>query len=194
MALKVLDRDADLRFGLEDVFTDGGADKRAWASGLRKLPHVRPEVAKLYAYPQWFAEQIYARIERALDARVAESAARPAVITGRLFVLPAAADPAAGAKTARVEDLAVRFVKSSDSELVAAGRALACDEAQLSSERQEGHFLASFETANGWTAISKDVLTEVLGAGRDAKIAGLPAAAVERLCLLGRDLVALDGH
>jgi hypothetical protein len=30
----------------------------------------------------------------------------------------------------------------------------------------------------------------VLGAGRDAKIVGLPVEAVERLRLLGRDLIA----
>jgi hypothetical protein len=100
----------------------------------------------------------------------------------------------ADSKAASIAAFPLRFIRSSDAEIVAAHRAQAYDEAQLLSERQEGHFLVSYATANGWMAISKDVLTEVLGAGSDAKIAGLPAAAVERLKLLGRDLVEQIGN
>jgi hypothetical protein len=39
-------------------------------------------------------------------------------------------------------------------------------------------------TANGWMAISKDFLTEVLGAGQDAGVAGLPAEAAAVLRLM----------
>jgi hypothetical protein len=60
------------------------------------------------------------------------------------------------------------------------------------SNRLEGHFLLSYETANGWVAISKDLLTDVLQAGRDVKIVGLPSAAIERLRLMGRDLVCQE--
>jgi hypothetical protein len=196
MALKILDRDADTRFGLEDVFTAGGADKLAWVSGWRKLPHVSPDVAKLYAYPQWFAEQAFARVERALRTRVPDGKATAAARTGRLFVVqdtgPEADSTTAAIAAARapIVDLPLRFIRSSDAEIVAAQKARAYDEAQLLSDRQEGHFLVSFETANGWMAVTKDVLTEVLGAGCDAKIAGLPAAAAERLSLIGRDLIA----
>jgi hypothetical protein len=42
----------------------------------------------------------------------------------------------------------------------------------------------SYETPSGWRAITKSILTEVLGAGRDAKIVGLPPAAVEVLKLM----------
>jgi hypothetical protein len=193
MALKILDRDADTRFGLEDVFASGGADKLAWVSGWRKLPHVTAEVAELYAYPQWFAEQIFMRIEQALQRGASAGAPSAAARTGRLFVVPGDGSDA-DSKAASIAAFPLRFIRSSDAEIVAAHRAQAYDEAQLLSERQEGHFLVSYATANGWMAISKDVLTEVLGAGSDAKIAGLPAAAVERLKLLGRDLVEQIGN
>ena len=55
MALKTLTPDAVTRFSLEDVFTDGDADKLAWVSGWRKLPHITRDVAKLFEYPQQFA-------------------------------------------------------------------------------------------------------------------------------------------
>jgi len=48
----------------------------------------------------------------------------------------------------------------------------------------------SYETPGGWVAVSKDFLTEVLGAGRDAKLVGLPRAAAERLRLMCAGLVA----
>src|SRR4030095_13909026 len=113
MALKTLQPDAVTRFGLEDVFTAGGADKRAWVSGWRKLPHVEPEVAKLYDYPQAFAEEIFERVEQALRTRASEgegdSDARPVARTGRLFVVPED-DPQADSKVSPIPDLPVRYI------------------------------------------------------------------------------------
>ena len=48
--------------------------------------------------------------------------------------------------------------------------------------------MLSYRTPGGWVAITKDVLTEVLGAGRDGKIT-LPPAAASVLQLMCRDLV-----
>ncbi len=45
-------------------------------------------------------------------------------------------------------------------------------------------FVVSYRTAHGWIAVTKDFLTEVLGAGNDAKVAGLPAAAAGTLVLM----------
>ena len=59
MALKTLQPDAVKDFGLEDVFVGGDTDKLAWVSGWRKLPHLKPEVEKLFDYPQQFAEDIF---------------------------------------------------------------------------------------------------------------------------------------
>ncbi len=75
MALKALHPDAMTQFSLEDVFAEGSADKLAWVSGWRKLPHIEPGVQRLFDYPQQFAEDMFDRIEQALRRRVAEGAA-----------------------------------------------------------------------------------------------------------------------
>ena len=51
MALKTLQPDAVTHFSLEDVFVDGDADKLAWVSGWRKLPHITPESGKAVRVP-----------------------------------------------------------------------------------------------------------------------------------------------
>jgi hypothetical protein len=59
--------------------------------------------------------------------------------------------------------------------------------------RLEGEFVLSYRTSGGWVAITKDVLTEVLGTGHDAKISGLPPAAVGVLRLMCLNLVSSSG-
>ena len=135
-----------------------------WVSGWRKLPHLKREVEKLFDYPQQFAEDIFDRIEHALRRRVSDGEANAVVPTGRLFITEA-----------DVPDLPVRYIRSSDE--------------QLLSDRREGKFLLSYETPDGWRAITKTVLTEVLGEGRDVKIVGLPPAAVGVLKLMCPQLV-----
>jgi hypothetical protein len=73
---------------------------------------------------------------------------------------------------------------------VAEHKAAACDRAQLLHQRQEGHFLVSYETPGGWIALRKDLLAEVLGEGRDARIVGLPPDAAQVLRLMCTDLVS----
>jgi hypothetical protein len=77
-------------------------------------------------------------------------------------------------------------------QLVAAHKADSCDEPQLLSDRREGRCVLSYQTPGGWVAITKAILTEVLGAGRDAKIVGLPPAAAGVLTLMCPDLVSLE--
>jgi hypothetical protein len=192
MALKSTQRDAETRFSVEDVFSAGGADKLAWVNGWRKLPHVDPQTEKLYAYPHEFAETIFVRVEQALRLRAADAnndATSAAPGTGRLFVVAGDASEVA-ASAATIPDLPIRYIQSSDKQIVAASKAEACDQAQLLKDRVEGHFLISYETPGGWLAITKDLLTEVLAAGHDAKIVGLPRAAREALSLTCRSLVA----
>jgi hypothetical protein len=179
MALKP---DAVTRFSLEDVFTSGDADKVVWVDSWRKLPHVDRDVQRLYAYSHRFAEQVFERVETALQSRAAGASVAPAA--GRLFVV---AEPEASS----LPDIPARYVRSSDRRMVGAQNAEAQDEAELLADRLEGLFVVSYETPGGWVAVSKDLLTEVLGAGQSVKIAGLPGAAVERLKLMGRDLVVL---
>jgi hypothetical protein len=182
---------ATMAFSLEDVFAAGNADKLAWVSGWRNLPHVPREVVKLFQYPQKFAEEVFERIERALRKRVAAGDANAAVPSVRLLVaIEGDAEPASNGSS--IPDLPVELVVSSDRQVVAAGKAVACDEAQLLHCRLEGEFLVSYQSAGGWIGVSKDVLTDVVGAGRDAKIVWLPSAAAQVAKLLCPELVMLS--
>jgi hypothetical protein len=194
MAFKTLQPDAVSRFGLEAVFVGGDAstDKLAWVSGWRKLPHLKPDVEKLFDYPQQFAEDVYERLALALRRRVSDGEANAAAPTGRLFILTG--DDSADSKAPPIPDLPVQYIGSSDRQIVAAHKAHSLDEPRLLSDRREGKCVLSYETPGGWVAITKDILTEVLGAGRDVKIAGLPPTAVEVLKLMCPDLVAGSGR
>jgi hypothetical protein len=155
MAFKTLQADAVTRFSLEDVFAGGDADTLAWVSGWRKLPHLTQEVIRQFDYPQQFAEDVFDRIEQALRRCASDDEANSVQI-GRLVIVP--------------ED--------------GSHTAVAYDEAQLLKDRREGRCLLSYRTPDGWMAISKDVLTEVLGTGRDMKVVGLPRVAAEALKLM----------
>jgi hypothetical protein len=169
MALKTLEHDAESRFSLEDIFADTGDDARlAWVNGWRKLPHIDPEVQRLYDYPHQFAEDIYNRIERELTRRAAHA-------TGRLHIVDG--------DQSETDSLSRYFV-SSDPQPVAAHKAEPYDLAQLLRDRQEGHFLVSYETPGGWMALKKNLLAEVLVEGRDASVPGLPPHAAEVLRLM----------
>jgi hypothetical protein len=186
MALKTLQRDAETRFSLEDVFDDdASAAKLAWVNGWRNLPHIDPEIQRLYAYPQQFAEDIYGRIERELRRRVSNAEACAAT-TGRLYIVSAG-----GSETdsKAIPELPARYLGSSDTQIVAAHKAEPYEQAQLLRDRQEGHFLVSYETPGGWIALKKNLLTEVLGAGRDAHITGLPLDAAQVLRLMCAGMV-----
>lgn len=186
MAFKTLQREAVTHFSLEDVFTVGGQDKLAWVNDWRKLPHIKPEVLKQFEYPRQFAAEIGTRVEQALHQRAA--AAHTAGPSGRLFILPEN-DPQAAARLARIPELPLHYIQSSDPQLVAAHKAEFKAQDTLLHCRMEGEFVVSFQTPGGWLALTKDLLTEVLGAGRDAQLAGLPRVAGEVLQLMCPDLV-----
>jgi hypothetical protein len=190
MVLKASQPDAVKHFSVEDVFADGDASggKLAWVSGWRKLPHLTREVAQLFDYPQQFAEEIFDRLEHALRRRVSEDEADRVVSTGRIFIR-SDDDPEADPAATLIPDLPVRYIGSSDKDVVAAHKAEFCPEPQLWSDRREGKCVLSYKTPGGWVVISKAILTEVLGEGRDVKIAGLPSAAAEVLKLMCGDLV-----
>jgi hypothetical protein len=88
-----------------------------------------------------------------------------------------------------IPELPARYFGCSDGQIVAAHKAEPFDREQLLAGRREGHFLFSYETPRGWIALKKDLLTEVLGAGRDARIVGLPLDAAQVLRLMCTDLV-----
>jgi hypothetical protein len=183
MALKTLQPDAETRFGLEDVFGgDAHAGKLAWVNGWRKLPHLSREVEAQFDYPQQFAEVMFARIEHALGRRRSGgTAAGPAA--GRLFI-----GPEEGGAAPRVADLPIQYLRSSDRHVVAAHAAGFQDEALLLNDRREGRCLVSYRTSGGWVGVTKAVLTDVLGAGHDARLSGLPPVTREALLLLCPEL------
>jgi hypothetical protein len=192
MALKASQPDVMTQFSLEDVFVgdDANADKLAWVTGWRKLPHLTREAAQLFDYPQQFAEDIFKRIEHALRKRVSDDGARGVAQTGRLFI--GAGDTRQADSTASpIADLPVRYIGSSDTQLVAAQKAVACDEHHLLDARREGKYLLSYKTSGGWVAITKDILTEILEQGNDVKIAGLSPEAIGALKLICPSLVVL---
>jgi hypothetical protein len=197
-----LQRDAETRFSLEDVFDDGdtsaadgdtSAAKLAWVDGWRKLPHIGREIQRLYDYPQQFAEDIYDRIGHELSEasaakrRDSNAGACDGSRTGRLYIV-SGDDPETDSKAAAIPVLPVRYFGSSDRQIVAAHKAEAYDRGQLLQERQEGHFLVSYETPGGWIALRKDLLTEVPGSGCDARIVGLPLDAAQVLRFMCADL------
>ncbi len=182
MALKALQHDAETQFGLEDAFGDVldheglSAAKLAWVDGWRRLPHIDREVQRLYDYPQAFAEEIYGRIERELQRC-------EGLRSGRLYIV-SGDGPETDPEVWAVPELPGRYFVSSDRQIVAGHKAESCDRAQLLAGRREAHFLVSYETPGGWLALKKDLLTEVLGAGRDARVAGLPVEAAQVLRLM----------
>jgi hypothetical protein len=190
LALKAAQLDATTHFGLEDVFVGGNTDKLAWVSGWRKLPHLHREVEQLFDYPQQFAEDIFDRIEQALRRRASGGEANAGAQTGRLFIFPWD-DRQADSPASLIPDLPVRYIGSSDVQMVAAHRAEYYVEPNLLSDRREGKCLLSYQTPGGWVAITKAILTEVFAAGRDVKIVGLPPVAGGVLKLMCPDLVVL---
>ncbi len=199
MALKALQHDAETRFSLEDVFEDIFADgdtqaaKLAWMNGWRQLPHIDREVQRLYDYPQQFAEAVYGRIESELSApsrpkpRDSNAESCDAPRTGRLYIV-SGRDPGLDLKETDANASAIPELPDRYFAIVGSHRAEPYDRAQLLAGRREGHFLVSYETPGGWIAIKKDLLTQVLGAGRDARITGLPIEAAQVLRLMCPDL------
>ena len=102
-------------------------------------------------------------------------------------------DLQADSKVSLIPDLPVQYIRSSDMQIVAAHKADSYDQTHLLHGRLEGEFVLSYKTSGGWVAITKDILTEVLGAGHDVKIVGLPRVAVGVLRLMCPNLVILPG-
>jgi hypothetical protein len=192
MAFKTLQLDAESRFSMEDIFTAGAADKRVWVNGWRNLPHIKPDVIKQFEYPEQFASDIHTRVAQALQRRMTADATNAAIPAGYLFIVPAD-DSQATEQLAHIPALAARYVVSSDAQLVAANKAEAKAQDDLLYCRLEGEFVLSYQTAGGWVGISKDFLTDVMGAGQDVKIVGLPRDAAAVLRLLCAELTASAG-
>lgn len=176
LAFKTLVPEAVARFSMEDAFSPGDSEKRAWVNDWRKLPHVKPEIVAQYAYAEDFVQALHARIEVALERRAAAE-----FPCGKLYINQSADGVAA---------LPIRHIVASDAQWLEAGKATQQNEGDLLHCRMEGEFLASFETEGGWVGISKDLLTDVLGNGVDAALEDLPPASAALLAKMCPALVA----
>ncbi len=187
-AFKTLQLDAETRFTMEDAFAAGAADKRAWVNGWRTLPHIKPEVVQQFEYPAQFAADMHARIEQQLQQRVAAGDSNSSVPTGKLYLLQAN-DPQVAGMLPHICELPVHYIHASDPALVAARMAESKELQDILFCRLEGEYVVSYRTEQGCVGITKDMLTEVVGAGKDARLAGLPQEAVDVLRLMCPELV-----
>jgi hypothetical protein len=187
-AFKTLQLDAETRFTMEDAFAAGAADKRAWVNGWRTLPHIKPEVVQQFEYPAQFAADMHARIEQQLRQRVAAGDSNSSVPTGKLYLLQVNDLQAAGMPP-HICELPVHYIHASDPARVAVRMAEAKELQDILFCRLEGEYVVSYRTEQGCVGITKDMLTEVVGAGKDARLAGLPKEAVDVLRLMCPELV-----
>jgi hypothetical protein len=159
MALKASQPDSITRFSLEDVF-DGND------SSGDKLAWVNgwrklPHLTREVEKQFDYPQQFAEDMFDRIERALRRGVSEN---TGRLFTRADAPQ--------EIPDLPARYIGSSDA-----------------SDRREGKYVLSYQTADGWVAMTKDVLTEVLGAGRGVRIAGLPPVALESLQLMCPGLV-----
>lgn len=186
MAFRTVVDAATPPFSLEDAFSEGDSAKREWVGSWRKLPQMNKEMLARFDYPQQFAELIFARIEQALRTAVSGEAGPR---TGRLHIV-AEGDQAAQAAAAAIAPMPVQYIVSTDLQWVAGFRARGVDEASLLHDHREGELAVGYRTSGGWVGLSKDFLTDILGAGRDVKVTGLPPRAAAALALMCEGVVA----
>ena len=188
MALKAVQPDA----------VDALQSRRCFDARRRRQARVGQRLAEAAARPARSGEAVrvsaavrrghFARIERALRVRVAAAKTKAAARNGQLFVL------ANGLPTLRrssIPDLSVQYivVVGQASRRREQGRCF--DETAALAQPNGGRVPRQLPDPGGWVAISKDVLTDVLGAGRNAKVAGLPRDAARVLKLMCPELVVL---
>ncbi len=137
-----------------------------------------------------WAARIFQRTTAALDARAAHPTDRNAssVTTARLFVVPKGRTE--GSPPDGVVPAQEHCVTSDVNRALATGTT-AFPKSQILRDRNEGRFLASAEIDGKWFGVSKTILTEVIGRGRDALITDVPEQVLEVLRLTCSGLVAV---
>jgi hypothetical protein len=175
---------------LEDTFSGRHRldDQLARARGWAALPRLEGEVEPFSHLEAWGTE-IYARLMRALEARVERGEAPVASgdPTGRLYVV--SADGTAGAAAHVPADAVPGAEYCFCSDPRHPSGATTAPVADILASRREGRYLASVESGGHWFAISKNVLTMETSRGRDVLLRDVPAPAVALLRLTCPDLV-----
>ena len=170
MVVATLDRQPAPGLSLEDMFV------------TRVDPQSRLAREPFEYSPDW-AGLVFQRMVAALAARACSTEANASTVTGaRMFVLPS------GRKVGSlVEKLPDGIVSAQQHCLTSdVNRALemgttAFPKSQMLGDRHEGRFLASAEIDGKWFAVSKTILTEVLGQGLDALIVDVPELVIDVL-------------
>ena len=176
MAMRSLIAKSSIEFSLEDAFT--ASDKRetrsAWTTAWKSAFHEGGERAIL-EYSQEFAEQIYRRLRETLHALTTPDD-RPRLPAGRLFVVPS---PVAAGSLG--DSVLPEGVVPADEFVY--GTADQDGTYDIAFDRKEGRCLVSWETDGEWLAVSKSILTYVMGQGKDALVTGIAPEAIEVLRL-----------
>lgn len=187
MAVRTLISKSSVEFSLEDAFVGrGDAETRsAWTMAWRSRFHEGGERAIL-EYSDEFAEQIWERLMKALHActtRSSESHEAP-LPTGRLFVVPSSVTVAS-----LPDDLLPEGVVPAQEFVY--GTADRDPQHDIAYDRKEGRCLVSYESDGEWFAISKGVLTYIMGVGKDALITGIAPKGIEVLRLTCPGVIVL---
>jgi hypothetical protein len=131
---------------------------------------------------EW-AEQMFGRMIRALDARAAHPREPNAsgCTQGRLYVVPRDAEIGllpilpAGTASAQEHCLTSDFARARET------GSTALPKNRMSTDRAEGRFLASIDSEGAWFAVSKVPLTLYLSRGMNVVITDVPSPVIEVL-------------
>jgi hypothetical protein len=196
MVLNTLHVSSSADLSLEDTFISLGrlAQKRAQAQEWQCLPKTEGE-RDAFDYSTEWAAAMFARMVSGLDAR----AARPtepnasAFPASRLYVVPRGATIdswpeevlPAGIVSAQEHCLTSDVTRARDTAATALSRS------RLSTDRDEGRFLASVEADGAWFGVSKALLTIYTSQGKDALICDVPLGVIDVLRLTCPELLVL---
>ena len=170
MVMATLDRQLAPGLSLEDLFV------------TRVDPESRLAREPFEYSPDW-AGLVFQRTVAALEVRACSTEANASTVTGaRMFVVP---------RGRKVESLveklpdgtvpAQQHCLTSDVNRALEMGTTAFPKSQILGDRNEGRFLASAEIDGKWFAVSKTILTEVIGQGLDALIVDVPEPVIDVL-------------
>jgi hypothetical protein len=189
MVLSTLCSPSSTDLSLEDTFIsrDRLEQKRAQAQEWQRLPKAEGERDPFEHSTQW-AQQLFARMSNALDARVARPTEPNAsgCPQARLYVVPrgvtikALPDGAlpVGIVSAQEHCLTSDFTRARES------GSTALSKSRLATDRAEGRLLASAESEAEWFGVSKALLTLYTSQGADGLITDVPSAVMDVLRLV----------
>jgi hypothetical protein len=157
---------------------------------------VNPEARLDFEYSPDWAHQVFQRTVAALELRARSTEANATPLgTTRIFAVPRGLSPSSLAE--RLPDGTVpaqEHCLSSDVNRALVEGATAFPKSQILGDRNEGRFLASAEIDGKWFAVSKTIVTEMIGRGFDALIVDVPEPVIDVLRVTCPDLIVVGGN